>query len=279
MEGYEQEVNTAPESVSQDYSADAPGSASDAGSAPDGTDTQAQGAGPKGQPNEQHAERRRAYELQRVREELAAERAKREAYEQFMYTQQQQPAARQTDPNADFRNRIMSMSEEELSDAFAESPKAVMAAFLQQGFSEADQRWQQRFEQFEHTQTAAQMEAVERKQFEGFVAENPEFVSLFQEGAVEQYMRQYPNSTYREAYFALTRDTQLQQAASQGRNQALAARAGKAQLPPQGGRMAAAPLGSDIDPRLKDSSKHGGKTDALRSWFRDYKAGKVAAVG
>ena len=275
-------ADTAPASASQDLTAGTPAAVPQADGAPVNDAAQASGEqgaaaqarGPKGAPDPDFAFKRVQYENNQLKRQMAEQAQQMQAMMNLMQQLQGQSGQMSEAQREQARN-IMDMSDEELDEMWHENKKGFLATYAQQYFREAENKMQQLLDQ---RLTDQQAEAVRKQQFVEFVNANPDFTDLFYSGAIEQYMQQYPGATEREAYYALTRDSQQQQAAEKARQAALSAKAGKAHLPPQGGYGASPPLGSEVDPRIKNPEQHGGEKAALASWFKDFKAGRAARV-
>ncbi len=225
--------NTAPVSESQDYEAHAAGAPEDASHEQPGAEHagEEQAKGPKGVPDPNYAFKRTQQENYQLRLQLERMQGQMEAMQQFS----QQPPSQGTAAQREQMRDLMSMSDEELDEMWHDNRKGFLQTFAQQLHAESQAALRAEFD--ERMQKSTQ-ETQRKQQFYYFVNKNPDFVDLFETGQIEGYMRQYPGASEREAYYALTREAQLQQASNQGRSQALAARAGKAHLPPQGGTSA-----------------------------------------
>lgn len=177
-------------------------------------------------------------------------------------------------PGDDMVN-ILDMEDADLREQFDTNPKTFLANFGRQMFREFQER-------FEEGRKTSDFQTAQRGELETYANANPDFIEKWESGDIPDYMKKHPGHTAMSAHMALTEPQRMQakidaavkeavqKTRDEERRNAGVRLRGATVLPASSG----VPRESKAeDAILKDTSKVGGRTNAIMQILRMRRSG------
>ena len=165
---------------------------------------------------------------------------------------------------------ILDMEDGDLREQFDTNPKKFLADYGRQLFREFQER-------FDEGRKTTDFQSAQRKELETYSNDNPDFVERWESGEIPDYMRKHPGNTAISAHMRLTEKTRIQAVVDKAVNEAIA-KTRSEERRNAGARMQGSTVlptttgvpgeSSAADAILKDTSKAGGRTNAILQILR-----------
>jgi hypothetical protein len=177
----------------------------------------------------------------------------------------------QAEPQAKVDN-VFNYTREQLQEMQAEEPERFAALIAQQTHRETLAAIQKQLQEEKQKAEVETRKQSEESAFRQFVKTNPDFVDLYEDGKIQDYLEENPGESYKSAYRALTEEKRIEAKVKAERDKWEADQKAKR------GLRVSAPVGaqpsiSNKDPRFSDTSKHGGPEDVMAQVLREMRAG------
>lgn len=204
--------------------------------------------------------------LKREAEEARIRTAKMEAEVEMLKTMMDKKPASESKP--DYMD-ITLMSEDEIADKLATDPKGFASNLYKQIRVEV-------MRDLREEEKAAKEQDTTRRTYEKYEKENPDFVTMWQEGKIQAFLKDNPGHNPISAHMVMTREERIKEAVEQAKKDAGAEVEKRFKSKQKASVLGTGPASTGrpvVDKALADTKAHGGFVSVMADRLRQLRSG------